>query len=173
MLLLRRDNIDRALQIFRDKCFYSPWELGERDGGMNFLGIQGEQKVHELHFRTATLLFEWQGDISPPMREKDYPNVKPNILYDFNGSGNHFPDPEPRYLLPIGSKGLILKSIQIDNEDYLLHTWKVRHPNWRNKFLWLPCVKNDILNQAWHELYEINQYLRTNKFVIDIRYRAA
>ena len=53
----------------------------------------------------------------------DIAGMKPNILYDFNGSGRHFDNLDPRYLLPVGSKGLILKHIVINDEDELLRIW--------------------------------------------------
>lgn len=60
------------------------------------------------------------GEISEPRDTYDIAGMKPNILYDFNGSGQHFDNPDPRYLLPVGSTGLILKHVVIDNEDELL-----------------------------------------------------
>ena len=72
MLLLRRDNIDRAFKIVKNRRFDSPWWPGEYDAGMNFLGVQGELKVHELHHRTATLCFEWLGEVSAPRRKENY-----------------------------------------------------------------------------------------------------
>ena len=42
---------------------------------------------------------------------------QPNILYDYNGSGEHFQNNDPRYLLPIGSNGLLLNKIEfLDSE---------------------------------------------------------
>ncbi len=46
--------------------------------------------------------------------------MKPNVLYDFNGSGQHFDNPNPRYLLSIGSTDLILKHVVIYDENELL-----------------------------------------------------
>ena len=80
MLLMRRDNIDRTFEILKNKRFDSPWSPGDYDAGMNFLGVQGELKVHELHYRTATLYFEWLGEVSAPRRKEDYKDLKPNVL---------------------------------------------------------------------------------------------
>lgn len=170
MLLLRRDNIDRAFKIVKNRRFDSPWWPGEYDASMNFLGVQGELKVHELHHRTATLCFEWLGEVSAPRRKEDYKDLKPNVLYDFDGSGKHFANPDARYLLPVGSSGLILKHIQIDDEDTLLRLWCARNIPMPHRLSKIPMLRQYYLSKAWHEIYTINQHLRKTKLIVDVAY---
>ena len=135
MLLLRREHIVRIFDmLIANHRFDTPFEITEYDGGMNFLGILGEVPVHELKNRSATLCFEWMGEISEPRDTYDIAGMKPNILYDFNGSGRHFDNPDPRYLLPVGSTGLILKHVVIDNEDELLRIWCLRRNIYHSKY---------------------------------------
>lgn len=171
MLLMRRDNIDRIFDILKNKRFDSPWSPGDYDAGMNFLGVQGELKVHELHYRTATLYFEWLGEVSAPRRKEDYKDLKPNVLYDFDGSGKHFANPDPRYLLPVGSRGLILKHIQIDDEATLLRLWCARNIPMPRQLSKIPILRQRYLSKAWHEIYLINQKLRKEKLEIDVTYK--
>ena len=102
MLLLRREHIGRLFDmLIANRRFDTPFKIMEYDGGMNFLGTFGEVSVHELGNRSATLCFEWKGEISESRDTDDIAGMKPNILYDFNGSGRHFDNPDPRYLLPV------------------------------------------------------------------------
>ena len=105
MLLLRREHIDRLFgMLIANRRFDTPFKITKYDGGMNFLGAFGEVPVYELGNRSATLCFEWKGEISEPRDTHDISGMKPNILYNFNGSGRHFDNLDPRYLLPVGSK---------------------------------------------------------------------
>ena len=105
MLLLRRELIVRLVDmLIANRRFDTPFKITDDVGGMNFLGAFGEVPVHELGNRSTTLCFEWKGEISEPRDTHDIAGMKPNILYDFNGSGRHFDNLDPRYLLPVGSK---------------------------------------------------------------------
>lgn len=171
MLLVRRDYIDRMFAIIENRRFDTPWAITEYDGGMNFLGTLGEVPVHELKNRSATLCFEWMGEISEPRDTYDIAGMKPNILYDFNGSGQHFDNPDPRYLLPVGSKGLILKHIVINDEDELLRIWCSRRKIYYRQYRILnaiPIVRNILLHKAWQEIYQINEMCRKTIFDISI-----
>ena len=174
MLLLRRDHIDRMFSIIENRRFDTSWEITAYDGGMNFLGTLGEVPVHELTNRSATLCFEWRGEISNPRDTHNITGMQPNILYDFNGSGRHFDNPDPRYLLPVGSKGLILKHIVINDEDELLRIWCRRRKIYNQQYrilIAIPIVRNILLHKAWQEIYRINEECRKNTFVISICYR--
>ena len=47
----------------------------------------------------------------------------PNILYDFNGSDAVFNNNDPRYFLAYDSKGLVLNTIDFENDEALLEGW--------------------------------------------------
>lgn len=172
MLLLRREHIDRLFTMLLDnRRFDTPWEITEYDGGMNFLGTLGEVPVHELGNRSATLCFEWKGKVSEPRAVSDIAGMEPNILYDYNGSGRHFDNPDPRYLLPVGSTGLILKHIVIDDENELLRIWCSRRKIYYCRYRLLksvPGIRNILLHKAWQEIYRINESLRIAPFEISI-----
>jgi hypothetical protein len=172
MLLLRREHIDRLFDMLTsNRRFDTPFKTTEYDGGMNFLGTFGEVPVHELGNRSATLCFEWKGEISEPRDTHNIAGMKPNILYDFNGSGRHFDNPDPRYLLPVGSKGLILKHIVINDEDELLRIWRSRLKIYFYRYQILkaiPIVRNILLHKVWQEIYRINEICRNTSFEIAI-----
>lgn len=114
------------------------------------------------------------GEISEPRDTYDIVGMKPNILYDFNGSGQHFDNPDPRYLLPVGSTGLILKHVVIDDEDELLRIWCLRRNIYHSKYRLLkniPILRDVLLHRAWQEIYRINEECRKNTFVISICHR--
>ena len=93
-------------------------EMLNYDAGMNFLGALGEHPNHQLSDRNVKIFCAWDGEVSQPLKWDDV-GVKrqPNILYDYNGSGEHFQNNDPRYLLPIGSNGLLLNKIEfLDSE---------------------------------------------------------
>lgn len=175
MLLLRREYIDRLFDmLIANHRFDTPFQITEYDGGMNFLGSLGEVPVHELGNRSATLCFEWRGEISAPRDTHNIAGMQPNILYDFNGSGRHFDNPDPRYLLPVGSKGLILKHIVINDEDELLRIWCRRRKIYNQQYRILnaiPIVRTLLLHKAWQEIYRINEMCRKTLFEISICYR--
>ena len=175
MLLLRREYIDRMFHMIIDnRRFDTPWSISNYDGGMNFLGTLGEVPVHQISDRSATLCFEWKGEVSIPRSTYDIADMKPNVLYDFNGSGQHFDNPDPHYLLPVGSTGLILKHVVIDNEDELLRIWCLRRNIYRRKYRLLkniPILRDVLLHRAWQEIYRINEECRKNTFVISICHR--
>ncbi len=175
MLLHRREHIQRLFSMFiTNQRFDTPFDVGNYDGGLNFLGVLGQVKVHEIENRTATLCFEWKGAVSEPKAKDDYKDLKPNVLYDFNGSGNHFDNPDPRYLLPVGSSGLILKSIVIDDENELLRHWLLRKGFYYRTYQWIkkmPLIRNYLLSKAWHEIYELNKLCRAGTFVISISHK--
>lgn len=100
--------------------------LNGYDGGMNFLGVLGEVPNHQLHDRDVVISCEWSGKISPPLHHEAGRPYEPNILYDYNGSGFHFPNNDPRYILPIGSKGLVLNKVDFLKEDSEIEFWRIR-----------------------------------------------
>ncbi|MBS7809272.1 hypothetical protein [Variovorax sp. PCZ-1] len=93
------------------------------DAGMNFLGELGELNNHGLHHKTVTLICSWDGLVSGPMPWKNLSSRQANLLCDYNGSGNHFQNNDPRYFLPIGSDGLTLNAIEFTDESAILYAW--------------------------------------------------
>jgi hypothetical protein len=93
------------------------------DYGMNFLGCLGEVNNHQLYEKTAILVCTWNGKVSVPLPYDALSGRQPNLLCDYDGSGNHFSNKDPRYLLPLGSHGLILNSIEYKDEPEMLEAW--------------------------------------------------
>lgn len=137
-----------SIQLKR-KCYH--WQLNELidegrfkphsysphnyDGGMNFLGILGEVPNHQLHDRDAMILCTWNGRISDPLPYEAGRPYQANILYDYNGSGNHFQNNDPRYILSIGSKNLILNKVDFLKEDSEIEFWRHRQTIFTKAYL--------------------------------------
>lgn len=118
---LRHITYARTGFLIAQHGFWSNFDLGHYDAGANFLGVLGEQDNTHPEGKGATLFCTWDGEVSDPLPYDSYHTDKPNVLYDFNGSGPHFENQDPRYFLPYGSKGLILNRIDFDSEEALLY----------------------------------------------------
>lgn len=90
---------------------------------MNLLGVLGETSNTCPLERGAELICTWTGLVSDPVRYDEYGVHTPNVLFDFNGSGPHHSNNDPRYFLPIGSQGIVLNSINITSNAALLEDW--------------------------------------------------
>jgi hypothetical protein len=112
-----------ALKIATTHTFLSPHNPGGYDGGMNFLGMLGEAGNTQPSGRGATLVCSWMGKVSAPLPHDAYGASTPDVLYDFNGSGEHFANNDPRYFLPFDSAGLVLDEVHFDSYDALLEGW--------------------------------------------------
>ena len=113
-----------ALKMFKEKAYFQSYPQGHYDAGMNFLGVLGQNSNTQPTKRGAKVYFDWDNttpsSVSPPLAPSVTKHHTPNVLFDFNGSGNHFPNNDPRYFLPYGSNGLILKKIELEpNYDEL------------------------------------------------------
>lgn len=100
------------------------------DAGMNFLGILGEDHNHQLQDKTAILICEWNGLVSDNLPyEHGGREFKENVLYDFNGSGEldkngkKLTNNDPRYILSIGSTGLLIVDFELLNEEEAFNSW--------------------------------------------------
>lgn len=93
------------------------------DAGANFLGVLGQKANHQIGDRTATLVCTWCGSVTNPLPYDAYDVHTPDVLHDFDGSGNHFDNEDPRYFLPNGSSGLVLEGIEFDGNSELLEGW--------------------------------------------------
>jgi len=90
---------------------------------MNFLGSLGEYQNTQPRARGAKIHFVWEGEVSSPVPFDEYGCDKPNLLYDFNGSGEHYLNNDPRYFLPYRSEGLKVQYIEFDNDEVFLEGW--------------------------------------------------
>lgn len=147
-----------ALLIATSEEFRSFHSASSYDGGANFLGVRGETSNTQPLLRGATLICSWTGQVSVPVRYDAYDVHTPNVLFDFNGSGAHFPNNDPRYFLPYGSKGLVLNAIHFDNDKALLegwcylrggpYAWAYKHKRFHKLLRTLACREVGKLNAA-------------------------
>jgi len=93
------------------------------DAGMNFLGDLGQVPNHHLDQKNVTLICTWAGAVSAPMPWEILSGRRPNVMCDYNGSGNHFQNNDPRYLLPMGSTGLLVNRIEYTEESCMTDAW--------------------------------------------------
>jgi hypothetical protein len=119
-----------ALKIFKDKAYFQSHPQGHYDAGMNFLGVLGQNSNTQPTKVGAKVYFEWDNSkpnsVSPPLPPSVTSHHTPNVLFDFNGSGEHETNNDPRYFLPYGSSGLILKKIELEaqyDEQKLVKEW--------------------------------------------------
>lgn len=140
------------------------------DAGMNFLGVLGE--YHNTQpTRGAKLHCEWNGKYSSPLKPDAYKYHTPNELFDFNGSGKHFPNNDPRYFLPYGSQNLVVVKIEPENnydEEALIEWWCNFSGGLDLLCYKLKCFKPKLLKKALNYLAEINHELSNKKVTISI-----
>lgn len=161
-----------ALKIVQQREFRSFQNPGHYDAGANFLGILG------LHPNTcpaadgATLTCTWIGEVSAPLHWEDRHVFDADVLFDFNGSGAHFQNNDPRYFLPYGSTGLILNKVQIPSEDALLLAWssfEKKIVRWVAERGWF---RSQRLVRAHRGLEQINEACSRAEIILPVR-RAA
>lgn len=115
----------QALKIAQQQEFRSFQNPRHYDAGANFLGVLGLNPNTCPAADGATLICTWVGEVSLPLPWSDRDVFNPGVLFDFNGSGPHFQNNDPRYFLPYGSTGLILNEVQIPSENDLLDAWSM------------------------------------------------
>lgn len=113
-------SVSNAIAIAQTNMFANGKSIAHYDGGMNFLGVLGENSNTQPNARGAILVCSWDGAVSQPLRWDTYSVRTPGVLQDFNGSGEHFQNNDPRYLLPKGSTGLRLDQIIIEDYQQLI-----------------------------------------------------
>lgn len=164
----------RALNIISTGYYLTKNNPGHYDAGMNFLGILGEYS-NTQPTRGARIHCEWNGKVSNPLRYDAAANSyhQPNVLFDFNGSDNHFPNNDPRYFLPYGSEGVIVHKIELeddyDQEEFILQWSK----NKGGLYLFLYNFKifhSFLLKQALNSLQEVNEMLSAEQVTISVAY---
>lgn len=104
-----------ALRIVEGGVFRPEGSAGSYDGGMNLLGVLGEYSNTQPKARGAELHCSWTGDVSGPHPWDAHVLQKPGVMLDYNGSGACFSNNDPRYLLPIGSEGLRVDRVEIQD----------------------------------------------------------
>jgi hypothetical protein len=157
-----------AVQIANSGMFLSFNNPGHYDCGMNFLGVLGEYSNTQPKYRGATLLCTWTGEVSPPLHYEFRPHNLPNVLYDFNGSGKHFRNNDPRYLLPYESRGLVLNEINFDSENDLVPLWLANQKWFVKVFCKIGLTNQWQLKRARHFTNELNKKCRNGKVLIDV-----
>lgn len=116
------------------------------DAGMNFLGSLGEYPNHQLQEKKAILICEWKGLVSDNLPyDFGVKEFKEGVLYDFNGSGKFdkvgkkLPNNDPRYILSVGSTGLLIVDFEILDFDEAFKSWLNLEENKSNYII---CVYN-------------------------------
>lgn len=91
-----------ALEVIASGVFRSLNDVAPYDGGMNFFGVLGKTPNTQPK-KGARMHCKWYGPVSIPLPYGSHDYHAPNVLFDFNGSGQHYQDNDPRYFLPYGS----------------------------------------------------------------------
>lgn len=112
-----------ALKIITGRKFLSCNNYHSYDGGMNFIGVLGQNTNTRPRHHGAKVHCTWVGLVSEPVSWNQYHCDEPNVLYDFNGSGDHFQNNDPRYFLPYRSSGLVVNHIEFDDERESLESY--------------------------------------------------
>lgn len=163
---------DRALNIIFNSSYSTNKPSKNYDAGMNFLSELGEYK-NTQPTRGCKIHCEWHGCVSKPLPYDAYDYHASNVLFDFNGSGEHFPNNDPRYFLPYGSEKLVIKNIELESifdEEVLIEKWleiKGGAYPYLQKFKFL---KSYLLKQALNYLQEVNEELASEVVTISVQY---
>lgn len=160
---------ENAFNILSSQCFCSMNNYGSYDGGMNFLGVLGENANTQPKDRGARIHFLWEGKVSDPISWDAYNYDSPNILYDFNGSGKHFPNNDPRYFLPYNSEGLKVTKLEFDSEDKMLEGWCNRQKGILLTIYNMKVFNNFLLRCLKNYLNTINYSIRSGNLTITIK----
>lgn len=162
---------ENALAIVSDKAYSTHENLGHYDAGMNFLGVLGEYD-NTQPTRGARIYCEWLGRVSSPLPHDELNHHTPDILFDFNGSGNHHPNNDPRYFLPYGSKGLIVRKIELekDFDKESLALWWANQKGWPYTFLHkFSLFHSFLLKKSLEHLQNVNYFLANHETTIAIQ----
>jgi len=145
---------------------------GHYDAGMNFLGVLGEY-ANTQPTRGSKIYLKWHGKVSDPLPYYSYNYHTPNILFDFNGSGNHYPNNDPRYFLPYGSTGLVVKKIELEgwfDEEDLVEWWLQFKGRLYSFFHDFKVLKPYLVKRALEHLREVNEKLALDEVTISIKW---
>lgn len=164
---------ENALRMIAMKSYRSYRNPGSYDAGMNFLGILGEYP-NTQPTRGARMTCEWLGSVSQPLRYDVYNYHTPNVLFDFNGSGKHFRNNDPRYFLPYGSKGLIVKRIELEDNydrDSSIEWWVTFLGNIYPYLYKTRLFQEHLLRGVLNHLRETNEKLACQQVAISVQRR--
>lgn len=152
-----------------ESCQYRSFNpVGHYDGGMNFLGLLGETQNTQPSLRGATIICSWLGSRSDPLPPDARSCSQPNLLYDFNGSGDHFQNNDPRHFLPYGSNGLVVDEVRVDSDEKLLEGWCAMRGRFFQNELILRFFGWWLLVMAKRHLRDLNQRCRSGKMILSI-----
>ncbi|EKO3807989.1 hypothetical protein NTE05_005267 [Vibrio harveyi] len=161
-----------AMKMIEERTHFANYDNGHYDAGMNFLGVLGENSNTHPTTRGAIVEFEWKGAVSNPLPPSCTVHHTPNVLYDFNGSGNHFQNNDPRYFLPYGSNGLVIKKVTLEknyNKQNIVSDW-CGYKKGKYRFLSkLPFAENMLFSLFKSELDAINKNLSDETITISVR----
>lgn len=163
---------DRALNIIFNGSYFTNKPFKNYDAGMNFLGELGEY-ANTQPTRGSKIHCEWHGSVSKPLPYDAYDYHTPNVLFDFNGSGEHFPNNDPRYFLPYGSENLVIKSIELEDqfdEEALIEKWLEINGGFYSYLPKVKFLKKHFLKQALNYLKEVNNKLSSEVVTISVQY---
>lgn len=164
---------ERALNIIRMRTYSTNNNFGHYDAGMNFLGVLGEYS-NTQPTRGAKIYCEWHGATSNPLPFSAYDCHVPNILYDFNGSGNHFYNNDPRYFLPYDSNGVVVKKIELEkefDEKALINYWAKMQGGFYPFFSQFERFHKWFLKEALLHVKEVNEKLASEPVIIAVKRR--
>ncbi|MEL0639067.1 hypothetical protein V6260_00410 [Pseudoalteromonas aliena] len=163
---------DRALNIIHNRSYYTKKPFKNYDAGMNFLGVLGEY-ANTQPTRGSKIHCEWSGAVSEPLTYDAYDYHTPNILFDFNGSGVHFPNNDPRYFLPYNSGNLVIKRIELEDkfdEEALIEKWLEIKGGAYPYLQKIKFLKKYLLKNALRYLQDINKKLASEEVTISVKY---
>lgn len=115
----------------------------------------------------------WNGKVSIPLRYDVHEHDTPNVLFDFNGSGDHFPNNDPRYFLPYGSENLKIDIVECDSSTLLAEDWGDWR-GWPYSFLCkLSLLHRWVLKCANKDLARLNKMCGDQNIYICIAHQAS
>ncbi|SMY34016.1 hypothetical protein [Photobacterium andalusiense] len=167
--LIHITSVKIAFDILESTRYKSMYEYGGYDGGMNFLGVLGENANTQPRARGVRLHFIWGGEVSEPVSYDAYGCNNANVLYDFNGSGNHFRNNDPRYFLPYRSEGLTVEKLEIDSDQALLEGWCEYKGGIIKKLFSIKLFHSYLMSKAKEHVLQLNKKIERRDIKISIR----
>lgn len=161
-----------AMKMIKERTHFANYDDGHYDAGMNFLGTLGENSNTYPTARGAIVEFEWEGNVSQPLKPSCTTHHTPNVLYDFNGSGEHFQNNDPRYFLPYGSDGLIIKKVTLEkkyNKQEIVSDWCNYKKGMYGVLSKVPFMQNKMFSLFMNDLEKINENLLSETITISVR----
>lgn len=162
-------SVHNAMSIAVNKTYQNGMNVGHYDGGLNILGVLGEYPNTQPVGRGAELIFSWSGLVSEPLPHDAYDCFSPNVLFDFNGSGDFYKNNDPRYFLPIGSKGISLDYILINDVQSLIELIACKSGGVKRKVMEKNWFYMPWLQPIFDQVRDINLDCARGKIKIEIK----